>query len=144
MTKASQKAYHENQPHFKSDKAKILWLIQKKPRVTGKDLEKFMGKTFSKFSGRLTELMADGLIYVLDEGQFSQYVYERDKGRQEELRMMYERDYLLKRIENFVKQFEGRFLTEEGRKSLRTMWLRVKSELTPTERLDRITQKLID
>lgn len=144
MSQLSIKAYYDNEEQFINDEAKVLYLIKTEPRINGLILEHYMKKPFSTFSGRLTSLRSKGLIYILEgEGTYSQYVAELDEDRQKELKGIYNRGKDIKRINRFLERFGDR-LNTSGKAAINAMLEMIEAELTETEKMDLITQGLID
>lgn len=142
MSLKSTEAFHNHKEKRIADKEKALQVIINHPRITGDGMEKHMGKAFSKFSGRLTELKEEGKIYELEgSGRHSQYVAERDQQRQKELSRQYKRQKLLNKIVSFSMDVRN-YARKEEMEALRNIYRRVKNDLTPTEHFDKISEQL--
>lgn len=141
MSVSSIRAYYDNKDNFPTATDKLRWLIKKYPGIEYPALEKHMGKEFSKFSGRISGLKANGEVWVDDSGEFSKHYYEHDKIMQGLRKERYEYERKLKKIPVFVEELTGE-LTERGLAELRFVYANIREKLKKTEQ-DLITQNLI-
>jgi len=123
MTQASLQSYEDliQSGKLKKGQKEIIKLIAQNPGFTIPEMEQALGKRRNEFSGRLSELAAQGIIYVNGKkGNYSKYYYEPSPWARFQIRDKCENESFVKALKKIV-QFRSKLPD--------TVFQRLKSQL---------------